>query len=159
MAAHPHPVLRPVEAGAFALREHLRWRRLPLVALVGAAVTGTDLSWKATALAAGHQVVEVHAPTSLVQPAATLLVGVVALVGVLFLPWLCLPGALLVVGGIASNVASLALWRGVPNPLRMRMAGGVLNFNLADLCVWGGCLIFLAAAFWSIYRMPAERFG
>jgi hypothetical protein len=51
------------------------------------------------------------------------------------------------------------LWRGVPNPLALGVAGGILHFNLADLCVWSGGVLFLVAALWTIARMPAERFA
>lgn len=82
-----------------------------------------------------------------------------ALTGVLLLPRLCLPGVLLVVGGVGSNVISLALWRGVPNPLSVHLAGGILHFNLADLCIYSGGLVFLVATLWTIWRMPEEQFS
>ena len=126
------------------------------VAVVGV-VSGVDLAWKASALAAGHGALD--APSSLLRPFATVLVGMVALICVLRLPWLCVPGMLLVVGGVASNVFSLALWQAVPNPLGVHLAGEILHFNLADLCIYGGGLLFLAAAWWTIWRMPAERFA
>ena len=132
--------------------------RLFLAACVAASIGAIDVSWKSSALAAAGRV-EVDAPGSLVRPLGTLAVGVLALAGVLLLPRVCLPGALLVVGGIAGNLASLALWHAVPNPLALPLAGGVLHTNLADLCVWSGCLLFLAGALWSIHRLPDERFA
>ena len=135
----------------------LHWNRLPLAAAVIALVAGIDLPWKSAALAAGHGWLDT--PTSLVRPLGALLVGLLALTAVLLVPRLCLPGVLLVVGGSASNIASLAVWRAVPNPLGFHIAGGVVHFNLADLCVYCGGLLFLAAAYWTIWRMPAERFA
>jgi len=152
MVAHAQPGLH-----SWSRRAH--WRRLPLVAAVSAVVSTTDIAWKAASIAAGHAAFGLDAPSSLLRPLATLLVGAVALTGVLLLPPLCLPGVSLVVGGVTSNVLSLALWRAVPNPVGIHLAGGILHFNLADMCVWSGGLLFLVATFWTIWRMPAERFA
>ena len=46
------------------------------------------------------------------------------------------------VGGAAGNVASLALWPGVPNPL---VAGG-FAFNVADLSVGVGLVLLVPSA-------------
>jgi hypothetical protein len=137
----------------------MHWWRLPMVAAVVAVVGGIDLSWKAAALAAGHGAAALDAPSSMLRPFATLLVGLAALTSALVLPALCLPGAFLVVAGASSNVASLALWRAVPNPLGVHLAGGILHFNLADLCVTGGGLLLLAAVLWTLWRMPDEQFA
>lgn len=94
-----------------------------MVAVVVAAVGGVDISWKAAALAAGHGAAALDAPSSILRPLATVLVGLAALAGALVLPALCLPGAYLVVAGVSSNIASLVLWRAVPNPLGLHLAG------------------------------------
>ena len=130
-----------------------------MVAAVVASVGGIDLSWKAAAVAAGHGAAALDAPSSMLRPFATLLVGLVALTSALALPALCLPGAFLVVAGTSSNIASLALWRAVPNPLGAHLAGGILHFNLADVCVTGGGLLLLTAMLSSLWRMPAEQFA
>ena len=130
-----------------------------MVAVVVAAVGGVDISWKAAALAAGHGAAALDAPSSILRPLATVLVGLAALAGALVLPALCLPGAYLVVAGVSSNIASLVLWRAVPNPLGLHLAGGILHFNLADACVSGGGLLFLTAALWTIWRMPEAQFA
>jgi hypothetical protein len=136
----------------------VHWSRLPLVGAVVAAVGGIDISWKEAALAAGHGAACMDTPSSLLKPFATLLVGLVALTAALLLPWFCLPGAFLVVAGVSSNVVSLALWGAVPNPFGVHVAGGILHFNLADVCVTGGAALFLAGALWTISRMPGEQF-
>lgn len=125
-----------------------------LAAAVVAAVSGIDISWKVAAIAAGHGVVAMDAPSSLLRPLVTLLVGLVALTGALLLPRLCAPGAFLIVAGSSSNVVSLALWRAVPNPLAVHLADGTLHFNLADVCVTGGGALFVAAVLWMAWRMP-----
>ena len=99
------------------------------------------------------------APSSLLRPLATLLVGLAAFAGVFLLPRCCLPGALLVAGGVTSNLVSLVLWRAVPNPLSVHLAGGVLHLNLADICITGGALSFFVATLWTLWRMPDERFA
>jgi hypothetical protein len=137
----------------------VQWRRLSVAAAATAAVVGADLWWKATALATAHGGVEVHSPGSALRPALSLLVGLVALSGVVLLPPLCVPGAVLAFAGISSNIASLAIWGGVPNPLSLQLGGGVLDLNLADLCLWGGCLLFLAGVFTTLVRMPADAFA
>ena len=134
------------------------WRLWPGVALVGV-VGGIDTSWKAATLAAGRGAAAMDAPSSLLRPSLTLLVGLAALTGALLLPRLCVPGAFLVVAGVSSNLVSLALWRAVPNPLGVHLAGGILHFNLADVCVTGGGAVFLAAVLWKIWRMPDEQFA
>ena len=78
-----------------------------------------------------------------------------ALAGVAALPAVCLPGALLVSAGLTSNLFSLALWQAVPNPLGVHLAGSVLHFNLADVCIGVGGLVVLL----SVALTPAERFG
>jgi lipoprotein signal peptidase len=45
-------------------------------------------------------------------------------------------------GGALGNLASLALWPGVPNPIELEP----IAFNLADLLVLGGFLLTSAAA-------------
>jgi len=110
-------------------------------------------------MASSHGAAALDAPSSLLRPLATVLVGLAALTAALALPALCVPGASLVVAGVSSNVVSLALWHAVPNPLRLDLAGGILHFNLADLCVTGGGLLFLAAALWTLWRMPDEQFA
>jgi hypothetical protein len=150
VVAHPH-------AGLVTHSRRLHWRRLVLAAASSFVIALLDISWKAASVASGRSAID--APTSTLRPLGTLLIGALALAGVLLLPRICLPGVLLVVGGAASNVGSLAVWRAVPDPLGVHLAGGILHFNLADLCVWGGGLLFLAASLWTIWRMPAERFA
>ena len=152
MVAYAHPRL-------VARSRRLHWRRLPLICAVALLVSGIDLAWKAAALAAGPAAAALDAPSSLLRPFATLLVGLGALAAALVLPALCLPGAFLVVAGVSSNVASLVLWRAVPNPLGVHLAGGVLHFNLADVCVTGGGLVFLTAVLWTLWQMPDEQFA
>ncbi len=149
VVAYSHPHL------AHSRRGHL-WR-LPLAAAVVTVVIGIDSASKAAALIAGHGAMD--APSSSVRPVGTILVGLMALAGIALLPALCLPGALLVMAGSGSNILSLALWPGVPNPLGVHIAGGILHFNLADVCVVGGGALFLAAALWTIWRMPADEFA
>lgn len=151
MVAYAHPQL------SFRRRRRVRWWRLLPAAAFVAVVIGIDTASKSAAVLAGHG--SFDAPASMVRPLATMLVGLVALAGVLLLPRLCLPGALLVVAGVASNVVSLALWPGVPNPFGVHLAGGILHFNLADVCVCGGGALFLSAALYTIWRMPDEQFA
>jgi hypothetical protein len=152
VAAHPLPALR--------LRpSRVHWRRLPLAILATVLVSGGDLAWKAAVLAAHHGSFAMDVPSSPAKPFFSLLVGILALGGALLLPWLCVPGVLLVVGGVTANVTSLALWRAVPNPVGVHVAGGTLHFNLADVCVLGGGLLFLSTVFWTLWRLPAERFA
>jgi hypothetical protein len=152
-------VLAPSQPHLQAPPWRAHWRRIPLAIAAAATVGVGDIGWKAATLASGQGAATLDAPSSLLRPLATLLVGALALSGVLVLPRLCVPGVLLVVGGVSSNVVSLVLWRAVPNPIGVAVAGGMLRCNLADLCIWGGGLIFLAAAFWTIWRLPAERFA
>jgi hypothetical protein len=152
VVAHVHPRL---VGGS----RRLHWWRLPIAAAVAAAVSGIDIGWKSAALAAGHGAAALDAPSSILRPVATLVVGLAALTAALVLPALCVPGAFLVVAGVSSNVASLVLWRAVPNPLRVHLGGGILHFNLADICVTGGGLVFLTAALWTLWRMPDEEFA
>jgi hypothetical protein len=152
VVAQPHARLHPPF-------RRLHWRRLPLAATVALLVCGADISWKAATLAASPANGALDAPSSLLRPLATLLIGLAALSGVLLLPRLCLPGVLLVVGGVSSNVASLALWKAVPNPMGLNVAGGVLHLCLADLFVWSGGVLFLASALWVLWRMPDEQFA
>jgi hypothetical protein len=147
--AHPR-LLSPVR--------RLIGRRLPLTAIAAALVCGGDMTWKAATLAA-HGGGALDTPTTLLRPLATLLIGLAALAGVRLLPRICLPGVLLVVAGVTSNVASLALWHAVPNPIGLPVAGGILHLCLADLCVWTGGVLFLASALWAIWRMPDDRFA
>ena len=137
----------------------MHWWRLPLAAAVVAAVTGIDTSWKAAALAASHGAVGMDTPTTMLKPLATMLVGLAALTAALMLPRLCMPGALLLTAGVSSNILSLALWHAVPDPLGVHLAGGILRFNLADVCVMCGCCLFLAAVLWTVWRMPDEPFA
>jgi hypothetical protein len=140
-----------------AARSRVHWWRIPaLVAFVGC-VAAIDNAWKESAVVSGHGALD--APSSILRPALTLTVGAVALVGVLVLPRLCMLGALLVLTGVSSNIASLAIWKAVPNPLGVHVAGGVLHFCLADTCVWAGSLLFFAAVLWSLWRMSDERFA
>jgi hypothetical protein len=152
VVAYAHPRL-------VARSRRLHWSRLPFVAAVAACVSAIDIGWKASALAAGHGAAALDTPSSILRPAATVLVGLAALAAALALPALCVPGAFLVVAGVSSNVASLVLWRAVPNPLGFHVAGGVLRFNLADVCVTGGGLVFLTAVLWTLWRMPDEQFA
>ncbi|HEY4346240.1 MAG TPA: hypothetical protein VGM80_01525 [Gaiellaceae bacterium] len=152
MAAHPHPLVHVRPS-----RVHL-WR-LPVAITAAALVAGADLTWKAAVLTTHHGAYAMDQPTSIIRPAGAIAVGLLALVGVLMLPPLCVPGALLVVGGAVSNIASLALWHAVPNPLGVHVAGGILHFCLADVCVWTGGLLFLLPFLWTVWRMPAERFA
>lgn len=62
-------------------------------------------------------------------------------------------GAGLLVGGAAGNLASPLLWsRGVPDFIRV----GAVVLNVADLLVWAGLLVLLAAA-WAVVRRLAPR--
>ena len=58
----------------------------------------------------------------------------------------------IVLGGAVGNVASLAFWPGVPNPIEV----GWLAFNLADSFVLGGFVLVGAAALWLAVTRPAE---
>jgi hypothetical protein len=137
------------------------WRvrpwRLLLLAPVVAAVAAVDLHVKSVALATGGTGVDV--PTSVLRTGGAAAVGFVALLACFVLPRLCLPGLLLFVGGAASNLVSLAIWHGVPDPFELGIAGGVLHFNLADCCVWAGSLLFLASVLWTLWRMPEDEFA
>ncbi len=135
------------------------WRRLPLALMVAAGIGTIDTTWKAVSLAAGRSAAALDVPSTILRPSLTLVIGIAALVSTLLFPPIFLPGTLLVTAGAGSNLFSLGLWRAVPNPLAVHLAGGVLHFNLADLCVTGGCALFLAAAWRTIWRMPAERFA
>jgi hypothetical protein len=141
LQAHPHAL----PAG----------RLLAALATV-ASVTFLDTAWKLAVLAPGHTPA-LDTPTTLLRPLATLLVGVLAAAGVILLPRACVPGTLLVLGGVSSNVVSLVLWGAVPNPIALRLAFGTLHCNLADLCIWCGALAFLGAALVSLARMPAAQ--
>lgn len=147
MASHP---LAP--HGPDWPRTH--WRRLPLLAGAAAAVATVDLGWKTGALAATPDAVAIDTPTTALRPLTTLLLAVVAIAGGLLLPRLCLPGALLVLGGAVSNVASIVVWHGVPDPLSVGLGWGVLHFNPADVSVWSGSVLFLAAAYLTIWQLP-----
>jgi hypothetical protein len=150
MVAHPHP--RPIPA---VRAGRLHWARLPFVAAAVAAVCAIDTSWKSAAVAAGHGALDV--PASAARPLVTLAVAAAAIAAVLLAPWCCVPGALLVVCGVSSNLLSLALWRAVPNPIGVHLAGGILHFNLADVCVTGGGALFAAAMLRLLSQAPAER--
>ena len=152
MVAYSHPLPRTGIWG-------VHWRRL-LPAVAVAAVLGvTDTAWKAASLAASRGGLAVDTPTTLLRPLSALLVGLVALAGVLLVPRLCLPGLVLALAGAASNIVSLSLWHAVPDPLAVPVAGGILHFNLADLSIWSGALLFLTATLWTIWRLPADRFA
>jgi hypothetical protein len=118
-----------------------------------------DLGWKAAALAAGHGALAVDTPSSLVKPVATVIALPIVLVAVATVPALCLPGAVLALAGVSGNLASLAIWHAVPDPLSVGVAGGQLHFNLADLCIWSGGVVFVLSAAWAIWRLPAESFA
>ena len=137
----------------------IRWQRVPLALVAPAALAFADLAWKSAVLAAHHGSFAMDSPTSPVKPIATLAIGLLAFGAVLVLPWLCVPGVLLVAGGTTGNIASLALWRAVPNPVGVHVAGGILHFNLADMSVVGGGLLFLTATLWTLWRLPPERFA
>ncbi len=108
-----------------------------------AGVSSLDTGWKAALLASGHAALDT--PGSLVRPLGTLFVGLLALAGVVLLPVACLPGLLLVVAGVSSNMASLLRWHTVPNPLALAFAGGTLHFNLADVRASGVALVLFLA--------------
>ena len=152
VVAYPHALARDP-----LVRVH--WWRLPLAAAVIGAVAASDTLWKTAAIAAGHAGAGCDTPGTWVRPFGTMVFGLLSFAGVMLLPRLCVPGALLAAAGMGSNILSLALWQAVPNPFGMHLAGGILRFNMADLCVWGGCLLFLATASWTIARTPAERFA
>lgn len=130
--------------------------RLLAALATAASVTLVDTAWKLAVLAPGRAPA-LDTPTTLLRPLATVLVGLLAASGVMLLPRACVPGTLLVLGGVCSNVVSLVLWGAVPNPIALRLAAGTLHFNLADLCVWCGALVFLGAALVSLARMPAGQ--
>jgi hypothetical protein len=134
-------------------------RRLPIALVAAGVVAFVDLVWKSAAIAAAHGALAVDTPSSLVRPAATVIALPIALVAVATVPGLCLPGALLALAGVSGNLASLAIWHAVPDPLSVAVAGGQLHFNLADLCIWSGCVVLLLSAVWAIWRIPAERFA
>jgi len=154
MIAYSH-----AHASAPIRSQRVHWWRLPFAVAGALAFAAFDLSWKAHVLAGGPTGASLDVPTTLLRPLGTMLVGLAALAGALLLPRLCVPGLVSIFAGATSNLGSLSLWRGVPNPLSLGVAGGTLHFNLADLGVWGGCLVFLAAALWTIWRMPAEAFA
>jgi hypothetical protein len=153
VAAYPHPHPQPRVAS------RIHWWRIPFAVTVVLAVTGIDTAWKTAALAGGHAAAGMDAPTTMLKPLATMLVGLLALGASLMLPRLCVPGALLMAAGTSSNMLSLARWRAVPNPIAVHLAGGILHLNMADLCVTGGGALFLAASLWTLWRMPDERFS
>ena len=152
VAYSPSPPLR------LARGRRVRPWRLLLAASSVLVVGAADFGVKASALAAGGGV-GVDVPTSVVRPMGSGLIGVLALVGVLVLPRLCLPGALLFLGGACSNFVSLFVWGGVPDPFAVPVAGGLLHFNLADSCIWAGSALFLAAVLWTLWRMPDDEFA
>lgn len=133
-------------------RQRLPLQRLALAA-AAALVCGPDLAWKATILGS-RGATTIDTPTTLLRPLATAALSALALAALLVLPRLCLPGVALVLGGSLSNLASLALWRGVPDPLELRVGHALVHFNLADTCVWSGSLLFLLAAYWTLWRLP-----
>ncbi len=148
--------LSPPEAPA-ARRWRVHPRRLLLAAPAVAAVAGLDLHVKAAALAAGGTGVDV--PTSVARTAGAAAIGLLALLSIFVLPRLCLPGAVLFAGGAVSNLVSLGIWGGVPDPFELAVAGGVLHCNLADCCVWAGSVLFLVSALWILWRMPGDDFA
>jgi hypothetical protein len=154
--AEAHAGSRRPAARRSSARRRRVWR-LPPVLVAVAALVAIDGSWKAAAVAAGRGALDT--PTSPLKPIATLVVGLLALAGVVLLPRLCLAGSVLVLCGVASNTVSLAVWHAVPNPLAIHVAGGILHFNLADTCVWAGGPLFLGAALWTLWRLPDERFA
>ncbi len=153
VAAYPHQHAHPRVAA------RIHWWRIPFAVTVVLAVTGVDTAWKTAALAAGRAAAGMDTPTTMLKPVTTMLVGLLALGAALMLPRLCVPGALLMAAGTSSNMLSLARWRAVPNPIAVHLAGGILRFNMADICVTGGGALFLAAVLWTLWRMPDERFA
>jgi hypothetical protein len=138
-------------------RSSIRWWRLPVAIPFVACVTVIDNLWKQAAVASGHSALD--APASIIRPALTLAVLVLALFGVLVLPRLCMVGALLVLSGVSSNIVSLGVWTAVPNPLGVHIGGGTLRFCLADTLVWSGSMLFLGAVLATLLRMPDDRFA
>ena len=59
-----------------------------------------------------------------------------------------------VVGGAVGNVASLAVWPGVPNPIVL----GAIALNLADIFVFAGFVI-VAGTTIALVRGDPERLG
>src|SRR5580704_8432241 len=117
MAVHP---VRPLETPA----GDAYWSRLTLLVAVAVTVGAADLGWKAASLASGRSAVALDTPTTALRPALTLLVAAMALAAALRLPTACFPGALLVLAGTASNLTSLMLWHGVPDPLHLGVGAG-----------------------------------
>ena len=82
----------------------------------------------------------------------------IVLLALVTAPRVCVPGAALALAGVTGNLASLAVWHAVPDPLTVAVAGSRLDFNLADVCIWSGCVAFLLAALWAIWRFPAGSY-
>ena len=143
MAAQPHPL---PELGPLT-------RLAPVVAAVACVSAACVLH--SAVLAAGQGAAAMDVPTSAAKPLGTVLVGLAALAALLLLPRPCVPGALLLAGGVAANLAALALWGAVPDPFGLAVAGGILHFDAADVCVVvGGAL--LAATMLSSLGPAAE---
>jgi hypothetical protein len=145
---------RPVSA---ARARRVRPRRVLLAVPAVALIASLDLHVKAAAVAAGTTGVDV--PTSVARTGGAAAIGLVALLAVFVLPSLCVPGALLFLGGAVSNLVSLAVWHGVPDPFELAVAGGAVHFNLADCCVWTGSALFLGGFLWVLWRMPEADFA
>jgi lipoprotein signal peptidase len=118
-------------------------RRFAVLLLAAGVVAGLDLTHKAIAVSERDGAVFAHPRSGLyvlvVAAASAAWVGAILLTGSLSI---ALSGGVLA-GGAAGNVLSLALWpsvAGVPNPL---IAGGVA-FNVADLAVAAGVVLLIA---------------
>jgi lipoprotein signal peptidase len=118
-------------------------RRFAVLLLAAGVVAGLDLTHKAIAVSERDGAVFAHPRSGLyvlvVAAASAAWVGAILLTGSLSI---ALSGGVLA-GGAAGNVLSLALWpsvAGVPNPL---IAGGVA-FNVADLAVAAGVVLVIA---------------
>jgi hypothetical protein len=128
--------------------------RLPLLLVGLAGAAALDVASKSVS---GGTFVD--APGSLLKPVLTAALLPVVLCGVMMLPALCVPGALLVLAGLGGNLAALVLWHSVPDPLTVAVAGGRLHLDFADLALWSGCAVFLVAALWTIWRLPENYFA
>jgi lipoprotein signal peptidase len=111
----------------------------PALVLVGTAsvVAGVDLAHKA---AAGFEYLHARSGAYVVLVLGLTVLWAAAIV-------LTRSALMALCGGVASggaigNVASLAFWPGVPNPLEVQ----AMAFNLADVAVLGGFLLVAATA-------------
>ena len=115
-------------------------RSLAVIAATTAATAAAALAHTAVALSTADVSVPAHGRSSLyvVGTAAATLVWAWAIVLTRSLSIAAAGGVL--AGGATANVASLALWDGIPNPLTARDVA----FNVADLAVALGLLLVLA---------------